>query len=178
MSNTRGPGRPRLTLEERFAKYRLVTPNGCHRWTGARGPDGYGIISIREPGQPRRNKGVHRVAYEHYVGPIPEGFTIDHVAAKGCQYRDCFNPEHLEAVTMGENIRRGHTGKVNHHYATRTHCKNGHEFTPENTRIGVQGDRVCRQCARERTQRRDNDRVARQKAAREFMPLFWAKARE
>lgn len=34
--------------------------------------------------------------------------------------------------------------------ATLTHCKHGHEFTPENTRIGRNGDRVCLACHRRR----------------------------
>jgi len=30
---------------------------------------------------------------------------------------------------------------------TKTHCKRGHEYTPENTRISKQGWKLCRQCA-------------------------------
>jgi hypothetical protein len=29
----------------------------------------------------------------------------------------------------------------------KTHCKNGHEFTPENTYVAAKGHRVCRACA-------------------------------
>lgn len=36
------------------------------------------------------------------------------------------------------------------HYANRTHCKNGHEFTPENTRLRKDSGRVCRQCKKDR----------------------------
>jgi hypothetical protein len=46
---------------------------------------------------------AHRVAYELYVGPIPEGLTIDHL----CRVRTCVNPLHLEPVTLAENIKRG-----------------------------------------------------------------------
>jgi hypothetical protein len=35
----------------------------------------------------------------------------------------------------------------------KTHCKFGHEFTPENTAINTAGARVCRTCSRERTRR-------------------------
>lgn len=34
-------------------------------------------------------------------------------------------------------------------YTKKTHCKNGHEFTEENTRILANGSRVCRACKRE-----------------------------
>lgn len=43
--------------------------------------------------------------------------------------------------------------------APRTHCKHGHEFTPENTHIDRQGWRNCRACGRAKS--------ARQRAARE-----------
>jgi hypothetical protein len=45
---------------------------------------------------------AHRIAYEDAKGEIPEGYTIDHL----CRVRNCINPEHLEAVTLAENIRR------------------------------------------------------------------------
>jgi hypothetical protein len=41
--------------------------------------------------------------------------------------RRCCNPRHLEAVTQAENNRRAARDNPI------THCKNGHEFTPENT---------------------------------------------
>lgn len=33
--------------------------------------------------------------------------------------------------------------------ASKTHCKHGHEFTPENTHISPHGRRICRACKRE-----------------------------
>jgi hypothetical protein len=35
----------------------------------------------------------------------------------------------------------------------RTHCRNGHEYTPENTYINCDGHRRCRACARLNTRR-------------------------
>lgn len=86
---------------------------------------------------------AHRVAYELTRGPIPAGMEIDHL----CRVRSCVNPDHLEAVTRGENLRRGR-GKT----GAQTHCKRGHELTPENTYRYVNRRgyvcRHCRQCRR------------------------------
>ena len=53
-----------------------------------------------------RCMGRHRIAYIKANGAIPKGFTIDHL----CRNRGCFNPQHLEAVTRGENVMRGDRG--------------------------------------------------------------------
>lgn len=104
---------------------------------------GYGALSIF--GQ---RVYAHRFSYELHVGPIPEGLVIDHL----CRNRLCVNPDHLEPVTSQENVRRGHEALGVRQYAT--HCKNGHEYTPENTLITVEGWRSCRTCSRERDRRR------------------------
>ncbi|WP_084546433.1 WhiB family transcriptional regulator [Glycomyces arizonensis] len=58
-------------------------------------------------------------------------------------------------------MRRGATTDLGRANAAKTHCKWGHEFTPENTRIsGYNGQRVCRACAAEGGRRHR----ARQKA--------------
>lgn len=50
-----------------------------------------------------RPRFAHRVTYEHYVGPVPEGLELDHL----CRVRNCVNPAHLEPVTHLLNVRRG-----------------------------------------------------------------------
>ncbi len=104
---------------------------------------------------------AHRAAYELYVGPIPEGLTIDHL----CRNTLCVNPAHLEAVTMRENILRG-TGP-SAQAARKTHCLRGHPFDDGNTLFRATGKRVCRACQRvHREKRRDKD-IARHRAWRE-----------
>ncbi len=86
----------------RFFSYVDKTgPGGCWLWTGLLYPHGYAQFRVNGA-----NVGAHRWSYEHHVGPIPEGLTIDHVHARGCRHRHCVNPDHLEAVTAAENNRR------------------------------------------------------------------------
>lgn len=133
----------------------IVEREDTHCWEWQRaisGDTGYG--SLWHEG---RVRGAHRVFYEDLVGPIPDGLEIDHL----CRNRRCVNPGHLEPVTHAENMRRGAV-------ATATHCKNGHEFTPENTygRQDDHGDRQCRTCARLRQRR-----YYYEKQGREVPPL-------
>jgi hypothetical protein len=111
----------------------------CWPWTGGT-RNGYGRFKMGTG-----TVTAHRWAYERFVEPIPEGYTIDHVWANGCTRRDCMNYlRHMEPVTVGENNRRG--GGVSGVNARKTHCKRNHEFTPENTFIGSGGGRRCRTC--------------------------------
>ena len=87
-----------------------------------------------------QNKAVHRLSYESFVGPIPDGLVIDHL----CRNTICINPKHLEAVTNKENILRGVSwSAVN---ARKTHCKRGHPYILRNTKKGFWRD--CNVCKR------------------------------
>lgn len=90
---------------------------------------------------------AHRYAYVLAYGPIPEGLVIDHDRAKGCVSTLCVAPDHLEAVTQGDNIRRGNTGA---RMRKKTHCPQGHPYAGENLRLTPKGHRRCRSCARSR----------------------------
>lgn len=128
-----------MTAEERLLARLPERPEGgCWIWAGAANPNGYGTIY----GLRGTKEYVHRFAYETWVGPIPDGLTIDHVKARGCVSSLCCNPAHLEPVTQSENARR---------IPRKTHCKHNHEFTPENTRWRARRgslERVCLTCHR------------------------------
>jgi HNH endonuclease len=115
---------------ERFWKFVNKT-RGCWLWTGSLSTDGYGRIL----GDKKRGSAAHRVIYEMINGKIPEGLEIDHL----CGRRNCVNPEHLEAVTHKENVRRGAN-------AQKPLCINGHEFDI----VKRNGQRGCSVCNRDR----------------------------
>lgn len=118
-----------LQMPERFWRF-VVKGDGCWEWIGAK-VRGYGYFRLG--GKQRK---AHRVAYELLVGPIPDGLTIDHL----CQNKGCVNPEHMEPVSVSENLSR--LGR------RMSACRRGHPFTPENTYVQKRGSRVCRTCIR------------------------------
>ena len=125
-------------LPERFiAKIRVDPQTGCWVWTGARWLD-YGRIKVNG-----RSALTHRVVYALLEGAIPDGLTLDHL----CRNPPCVNPAHLEPVDHATNVRRGDSGiATSIRLSSRTHCANGHEYTPENTYIPPLTSRKQRQC--------------------------------
>ena len=73
-----------------------VTASGCWEYRGPKFANGYGQVKI--DGIPTL---LHRVSYEHNVGPIPEGLVIRHT----CDNKPCMNPEHLETGTIQDNVQ-------------------------------------------------------------------------
>lgn len=110
----------------------------CWEWGLFRDNGGYGYAL---------NRRCHQVAYEEWKGLVPNGLEIDHL----CCNTSCCNPDHLEAVTHQMNVRRSRSTGEN-----RTHCRQGHEYTEENTvRSGKKRKRLCRECNKARRRRRD-----------------------
>ncbi len=116
---------------------RVERVDDCWLWTGARHNAGYG-----QYGKPARL--AHRMSYEAFVGPIPDGLTVDHL----CRNRLCVNPSHLEPVALAVNVLRGESLPAKN--ARKTHCPKGHPYDETNTHITKQGWRICKACKRER----------------------------
>lgn len=94
------------TIEQRLrAAARLNPETDCWEWRAAiADPTGTSYGGITVDGKRYQ---AHRLAYETWVGPIPEGLEIDHL----CRVRACINPDHLEVVTHAENMRRSRSSE-------------------------------------------------------------------
>ena len=133
-------------------------PDACWLWTGST-TNGYG--------QMRGDHGhtAHRFAYITFVGPIPDGLTLDHdchtrdLSCPGgeCSHRRCVNPAHLVPTDRATNTAMGRREQ-----SRRTHCPQGHPYDAVNTYVTKQGHRACRACNRDRAAAR----VRRQAASR------------
>lgn len=118
--------------------------DSCWLWPGWKNEAGYGMVHGAE-----RDHMVHRVVFEHFVGPVPEGLVLDHL----CRVKGCVNYSHVEPVAQRTNVLRGEGLPAEN--AVKDACKHGHEFTPENTRVRKDGSRLCRACeARRQRERR------------------------
>ena len=133
-------------LTERFWEKvdKSLIHNGCWIWTAHLVRNGYGHFRIGS-----RTDGSHTMVYSHRFsyeerrGPVPDGLQLDHL----CRNRACVNPDHLEAVTAAENVRRGIRPE-------KTHCPSGHSYDATNTGVNRKGVKVCRMCRRLDSQRR------------------------
>jgi len=123
---------------------RVRRTEGCWYWSGAHISQGYG-----ETWDGTHPILAHRAAYELWVGPIPVGYTIDHLCHNAdpscvglgadCPHRGCVNPAHLEAVPISTNQLRAYA-----RLPERTHCKRGHSL--EDAIITRHGYKNCRTC--------------------------------
>lgn len=133
----------------------LDTP--CHVWQGS---TMFGYPIRRVDGV--RDRETRRVWVERN-GPIPPGHDIHHI----CGRRRCINPDHLEALSRSDHLRRHRSehqpdgvaavlatqtdddrdAVTDHRKVLNTHCKRGHELTPDNVLPHPSGrGRLCKTC--------------------------------
>lgn len=134
----------------RFWKRVAVSPGGCWLWAG-KTSKGYGRFWSIDGS---RTVAAHRWLYERAVGPIPEGAHLDH----RCLVKTCVNPEHLEPVTVKENVRR-HYGSFD---TDPSRCRYGHPLEGDNLYVTPRGHSTCRECRRRSVERNERKRGLRQ----------------
>lgn len=78
--------------------------------------------------------------------------TIVHLYAQGHHVTEIAQVVGVHRATVYNNLKAaGVTMRDDRHtlpgVARKTHCKRGHAFTEENTRVDLNGSRSCRMCA-------------------------------
>lgn len=91
-ANLRAWGSP---CERLMKRIEYDTNGGCWLWTGSH-VKGYGRLRVGN----EKKAMAHRVSYESFVGPIPEGLWVLHK----CDVPACVNPNHLFLGDVQDNI--------------------------------------------------------------------------
>ena len=138
------------TFKRFTAKVRMPeTADGCMEWTAGRHEFGYGQLTVGG-----KTTSTHRLSYEHFVGPIPEGMQVRHACDNPC----CVRPDHFSIGTIADNMRdkteRGRQARGEKQYAAKlteeqvqeirnryacgaTHQKIADEFGVARTNVGM-----------------------------------------
>jgi hypothetical protein len=95
--------RGRIMKPERYRAEDRGYTTPCWMWLLKTNADGYGRVRVDGVTRP-----AHCVYYEQAHGSIPPGYQVDHL----CRQPGCVNPDHLEAVTPTENVRRQRNVKL------------------------------------------------------------------
>lgn len=129
------------SLRDRLLKNIAIDlKTGCWQWQKPLADPGYGRLTHNY-----KTVYAHRLAWETFRGPIPEGCEIDHL----CRNRGCCNPDHLEPVRHQINMQRAYAAIPDDVRTSRRlkFCKRGHPREGDNFVIAHYGSR-CRACHR------------------------------
>lgn len=134
----------------KFGKVRILRP--CVNTLG------YHNYALRYDGRLIHTT-AHVLVAEAFIGPRPAGMVVRH-------WDDIRSNNALTNLLYGTHadnardaVRNGRAAHI-----LRTHCKRGHEFTPENTYV-TDRQRVCKTCAKAKTKRYLARRRAQERAA-------------
>ena len=145
-------------LPDRIREKIQIDPmTGCWVWIAALDRNGYGRVRWGNGA-----KFSHRVVFELLTDIPVQGLELDHL----CRKVACCNPDHLEAVSHGENVKRGVAGiALKRKYSQHLWCPKGHPLFGPNlyaatTKRGYV-NKMCRECrARNSRERKERKRTA------------------
>lgn len=90
------------SIKERFFDKIEKSDDGCWNWIAGKNSAGYGVLKISG-----KSVYAHRLSFELFIGPIPEGLCVCHQ----CDKRGCVRPDHFFLGTKADNwndmIRKG-----------------------------------------------------------------------
>lgn len=131
----------------------------CWEWTGSRNAKGYPVFGVAG-----RSVTATRLMLALSGKPRP---SDKHKACHRCDNPPCCNPDHIFPGSHAENLA-DMAAKGRGAFKSRTHCFQGHEYTPENTRIRMRDGvprRICRMCQRAYTSAGKAKRRAKREGA-------------
>lgn len=130
-----------------WSNVEVVELKKCWEWRRRTDSGGYGAMSIA--GKSIR---AHVISYKFFNQDYNPLLVIDHK----CRNRKCVNPKHLRQVTRRINsIENSISITVTN--SQKKECKNGHEFSEENTKLRKYKEtfhRTCIACSRNRDRSR------------------------
>lgn len=155
-----------VPVSERAANYRSsqflsvldqLPTEKCVEWPGDTSGDGYPVTRYNG-----HKTLAHRAIWTEIMGAIPDEHILDRV----CRNKVCVNPRHCQPVSQAEHAK-SHPG----HNANKTHCPQGHPYSPENTKRYTTKDggpaRVCLTCRREQNKKIDARRKLERRLKRQ-----------
>jgi hypothetical protein len=127
-------------LQNFWDKVDVQSADQCRMWTSASKRAGYGQLWPRTGQSLQAHRLSVMLATTAPLGP-------DDVVCHRCDTPACVNPAHLMVGTQSDNMRDARDKKRWVPWnRDLTHCKRGHERTPETLYVQPDGNKACRKC--------------------------------
>ncbi len=124
-----------------WVKVNKKADDECWEWLAGKNSRGYGAFKLN-----KKTVTASRISWSLLNGEISSDIFVCH----SCDNPSCVNPNHLFTSDNQGNVD-DMIRKKRHQNQVKTHCKNGHEFTEENTYLSPRTKwRNCRKCERVR----------------------------